>query len=219
MSTEPDFLRTTRASYDAVAEDYTVRFVDELAIKPLDRAMLAAFAGYVCAGEPGPVADLGCGPGRVTDHLRGLGVDAFGVDLSPRMVEQARRIYPELRFEVGSMTELSGFADGSLAGIVAWYSLIHLPTDQLPAVLAEFHRILAPGGHFLTAFQVGDELRHRTEAFGHPIDLTFRRRRPEQLIALLAAAGLELRAQMVREPAADGMETVPQAFLLAVKQA
>ncbi|WP_035841402.1 class I SAM-dependent methyltransferase [Kitasatospora azatica] len=215
--TELDFLRATRTSYDAIAADYTARFVDELAIKPLDRAMLAAFAEYVRAGEPGQVADLGCGPGRVTAHLRGLGLDAFGLDLSPEMVALARRAYPELRFEVGSMTELGGLPDGSLAGIVAWYSIIHLPPAQLPTVLAEFHRILAPGGQLLLAFQVGDEPVHREEGFGRSIDLTFHRRRPEQVVELLAESGLAIRARLVREAAEDGMEKVPQAFLLATK--
>jgi SAM-dependent methyltransferase len=78
----------------------------------------------------GSVADVGCGPGRITAYLRELGVDAFGIDLSPAMIGVARRDHPGLRFEVGSMTDLD-LADASVAGLVAWYSLIHVPDDEI----------------------------------------------------------------------------------------
>lgn len=102
--TEPSYLTTTRESYDTVADDYAELVKSLLAKEPLGRAMLAAFAEHVRADGGQPVADLGCGPGHVTAHLNSLGVSAFGVDLSPKMVEIARRTYPDLRFEVGSMT-------------------------------------------------------------------------------------------------------------------
>src|SRR5580704_12500911 len=92
--TEPDFLRDTRASYDAVAVAYAERFGDELDARPLDRGMLAGFAERVRAAGSGPVADVGCGTGRVTAYLDGLGVPAFGIDLSPGMIDVARRTYP-----------------------------------------------------------------------------------------------------------------------------
>ena len=100
--TEPDFLRDTRASYDTVATGYAERFGDELDAKPLDRAMLAGFAELVRAAGAGLVADVGCGTGRVTAHLDRLGLPVFGIDLSPGMIEVARRTYPGLRFEVGA---------------------------------------------------------------------------------------------------------------------
>jgi predicted TPR repeat methyltransferase len=113
--TEAEFLRTTRASYDAVAEDYAGRFRDELDARPLDRAVLAGFAELVRAADLGPVADVGCGTGRVTAHLNDLGVPIFGVDLSPGMAAMARRSYPGLRFDVGSMLALD-LPDGALGG-------------------------------------------------------------------------------------------------------
>ncbi len=212
--TEPDFLRTTRTSYDAVAADYAERFHAALAGKPLDRALLAGFAELVHAAGGGPVADVGCGPGHVTAHLHGLGLTAFGIDLSPQMIAVARRAHPGLRFEVGSMLALD-LPDGALGGIVANYSIIHIPEEQLPDVFAQFHRVLAPGGHVLVVFQVGDEPLHLTEVFGHAISLNFHRRQPDRIAELLSQAGLVVRARLLREPDDDGVETTQQAYLLA----
>jgi SAM-dependent methyltransferase len=211
-----DHLASTRAAYDTVAVDYARLLSEELAAKPLDRAMLAAFAELVRADGGGPVADLGCGPGRVTTHLDALGLDAFGVDLSPEMVAVARRSYPGLRFEEGSITALD-LPDGGLAGVLAWYSVIHTPPGQLLLVFSEFHRVLAPGGHLLLAFQSGDEPRHLSSAYGHEVSLDAYRLPPDRTAGQLVAAGFTEIARTLREPV--GFETVPQAYLLFRKPA
>ncbi|MEU0435519.1 methyltransferase domain-containing protein [Streptomyces sp. NPDC006290] len=204
-------LHATRASYDTVADSYAELLKDQLG-GPLDLAMLTAFAERVRAGGGGAVADLGCGPGRVTIHLEKLGLDAFGIDLSPGMVAVARGEYPHLRFSVGTMTDLD-LADGSLAGALVWYSTVHTPIDELPVMLAEFHRILAPGGHLLIAFKVGAERVRLEHAYGHDVDLDVHRFPPERVAELLRNAGLFEVARLVRE-AAD-RENTPQAFILA----
>lgn len=117
--TEPAHVRSTRAACETVAVDYAALLRTQLAAKPLDRALLGTFAELVLADGNGPVADLGCGPGRVTAYMRSLGLNAFGVDLSPAMVAVARESHPDLRFDEGSMLALE-IADGVLGGIVAW---------------------------------------------------------------------------------------------------
>jgi SAM-dependent methyltransferase len=213
--TTADFLTTTRSSYDTVAAEYAGLFQEELVAKVMDRTALSGFAELVGTGR---VADLGCGPGRVTAYLAGKGVDVFGIDLSPGMLEQARRLHPHLDFQVGTMTNLE-LPDESLDGISAWYSIIHVPDEHLPAVFAEFHRVLRPGGHVVLAFQVGDETGERTEAFGHEIALRYHRRPPQRVAGLLADAGLPVRATLVREPEVYPMlvEKTPQAYLFAKK--
>ncbi|MFF5552418.1 class I SAM-dependent methyltransferase [Streptomyces olivaceoviridis] len=206
----------TRAFYDTIAEDYADHFRDPLAERPLERALLSAYAEQV--GPDGTVADLGCGPGDVTAHLAGLGLSVFGLDLSDAMIAIARRRYPALRFEQGSMRELS-LADGSLAGVVSWYSSIHTPVDELPDLFAEFHRVLAPGGRLLLAFQVGDVPLRLERPFGHDVALDYHRRHPEQMAELLSDAGFALRSTTVRGPEVTrGESPVPQAFLLAQKE-
>ena len=199
----------TRDSYDTVAATYAARFGAELDGKPLDRALLAAFAETVS----GPVADLGCGPGHVTAHLHGLGLAAVGVDLSREMVATARRSFPDLSFAVGDMTR-PGLRERSLGGMVAFYSIIHLPDEALPVAFAEFARVLAPGGQVLLAFQTGpDERLHQTDWHGHEVDLDHYRRRPDPVADLLTAAGLDVRARLVREP--EPAEAAPRCYLLA----
>lgn len=172
--------------------------------------MFEAFA-RLAAGR-GPVADIGCGPGWLTVLLRELGLDAFGIDLSPRMIEVARRTNPVVRFEVGSMLALD-LADESVGGLVAAYSMIHVPWERRPEVLAEFHRVLAPGGQLLMVFQVGDDRLHLDDVYGTPVDLVWYRQQPDELAELVTAAGFEVRAQLTRR--ADRRESRPQGHLIA----
>jgi SAM-dependent methyltransferase len=212
-----DFLEATRASYDVIAPAYTDRFSDWPADShPLDRSLVSAFAELTRRHAPAPVADLGSGPGSVTAHLHALDVPVFGVDISPRMVALARRAHPELRFHVGSMTSLD-LPDETLGGILALYSIIHVPTEHLPATFAEFHRVLRPGGHVLLAFQSGDadDRVRLSERFGQEITLDYHWRTPDTVADALAKAGLQLQARVLREPQEE--ETRPRAFLLARK--
>jgi ubiquinone/menaquinone biosynthesis C-methylase UbiE len=210
MPASRDFLSATRASYDALAADYAAHFRDGLADKPVERSVLSLFASVV----RGPVLDVGCGTGIATGDLHDLGVRITGVDLSPGMLAMARERCPTVHFEVGSMLALDAPA-GSFGGVVAFYSTIHVPDADLPTALAEFHRVLAPGGHLLLAFQIGDEPLHMTSALGHDITLDFHRRRPEHMATLLAEAGVPVEVSIVR--VAEETERTPHAFLLARK--
>lgn len=154
---QSEILQRTRRDYDDVAELYDdlIRRGD-VVTDALSTAMVDAFAGLVRAGgSNSPVVDAGCGPGQWTDHLDRAGIAAYGVDLSPAMITIARRYRPDLRYDVGSMLEL-GAANQSVAGILASFSLIHTPPDLLPLVLAEFARVIEPGGPLLIGVQIID---------------------------------------------------------------
>ncbi|EKX62709.1 class I SAM-dependent methyltransferase [Streptomyces ipomoeae] len=211
-----DHLHTTRLSYDTVAADYELLLREEMAKNPFDRSVLGVFAELVLGSGGGPVADLGCGPGRITGHLASLGLDVFGIDLSPEMVTVARWAHPGLRFDVGTMTALD-LADGSLAGAVAWYSTVHTPPAELPVLLGEFHRVLAPGGLLQMAFKVGEESYHLSHAYGHDLDLDVYRYPTDLIAELLKDAGFVESARLERE--AGPKENTPQGYLLARKPA
>lgn len=208
------WLADTRASYDTVAESYADLLRDALAGATYERAILGLFAELVRTSGGGPVADIGCGPGRITAYLHDLGVDAFGIDLSPAMIDLARRDHAGLRFEVGSMTDLD-LTDSCVAGLLAWFSLIHIPDDEVPAVLAHFHRVLRPDGALLLAFHVGDEHRLKTQGYGgHPMKVYVHRRPPDRVAAWLRDAGFTVEAQLLHYPD----ESRRGAFLFARRQ-
>jgi ubiquinone/menaquinone biosynthesis C-methylase UbiE len=206
-----DWLADTRTSYDTVAVSYANVVRDAIASHQYLRAALALFADSVRAAGGGPVADIGCGPGHVTAHLHELDVEAFGIDLSPGMIDVARRDHPSLRFEVGSMTDLD-LPAASVTGLLAWQSLIHIPDDEVPTVLGHFHRALRPRGSLQLLFHVGDESVLKTQGYGdHPMNVHIHRRQPDQVATWLHDAGFEVEAQMLLNPD----EKVPQAILFA----
>lgn len=208
------WLADTRASYDTVAVSYADQLRDALAGKPYLRAILMLFADLVRAVGGGPVADVGCGPGHVTAHLRELGVDTFGIDLSPAMIDVARRDHPDLRFEVGSMTDLD-LADASVAGLLAFWSVIHVPDGEVPTVFEHFRRVLRPGGPLLLGFHVGDQSRLKTEGYGgHPMKVHVHRRQPARVSGWLRDTGFTVEAQILLGPD----ESVPGAVLFARRQ-
>jgi SAM-dependent methyltransferase len=193
----PNWIEDTRTSYDTVADSYADLLRDSLAEEPFQRGTLALFAELVRAEGNGPVADAGCGPGRLTAHLRDIGLDAFGIDLSPRMIEVARRDHPGVRFEVGSMTDLD-LADRSLTGLLSWFSLIHVPDDAVPAILAEFRRVLRPGGPLLLGFHAGEGSRLKTEGYGgHPMNVHVHRRTTATVAGWLEEAGFTVEAELL----------------------
>ena len=208
----PDsWLSDTRTSYDTDASGYAEKVSGLLDRSPYLRASLALFAELVRDAGGGPVADVGCGPGYVTRHLHDLGVDAFGIDLSPEMIAIARRDHPDLRFEVGTMTALD-LADDSVTGILAFWSVIHVPDHSVPGVFGQFRRVLRPGGHLLVGFHVGDETRHTSEGYsGRGINVDTYRRRPDQVARWLREAGFAIEAELVMRPD----EEVPGAIILA----
>lgn len=202
-------LDATRAYYDTVAEDYAARVPGLFAEDIPGRALIGAFAEEVRADGGLPVADLGCGPGHVTAHLAGLGLGVHGVDVSPRMVDIARRRHPELRFETGAMDALA-LPDGGLGGIVAWWSILHTPPDRLPALFAEFRRVLTPGGRLLLGFHAGNGEPYTSEkragGFAYAIHLLS----TDRVVGQLEEAGFALTARLTT-PGAKW----PQVCLLA----
>jgi SAM-dependent methyltransferase len=205
------WLSDTRSSYDTDASGYAEKVRGLLGGRPYLRASLTLFAELLHGAGGGPAADVGCGPGYVTGYLHDAGVDVFGIDLSPEMIAIARRDYPDLRFQVGTMTDLA-LADDSLAGIVAFWSVIHVPDQAMPEVLEQFCRVLRPQGLLLVGFHVGDETRHTSEGYtGRPVNVDSHHRRPSKVMGWLRDAGFTIEAELVIGPDED----VPGALIFA----
>ena len=213
-----------RVSYDAVADAYIDRVLDELRYKPLDRALLTAFAEQLQDrfGAGASICDAGCGPGHVGAFLAGLGLAVTGIDLSPAMVARARTLFPDLTFEVGTMTALAA-ASGRWQGLIAFYSIIHLTSDaEVRAALGEFHRTLAVDGSLLIAVHVGehgDDTVHSDEMLGVGVDMDFRFFDAGWLAEEMAAAGFTLEARLLRAPYPDVEVQTTRAYLLGRRTA
>ena len=184
-------------SYDAIAEEYARQYFDELDGKPFDRDVLDRFAASV-RGR-GRVCDLGCGPGQIARYLASRGVDALGIDASAAMVATARRLNPALDFCQGDFFALD-LADGALAGIAAFYSLIHCARDDLGRAVTELHRVLAPGGRLVMAVHAGEGEVTRTELFGKQVAFVATLFSESEVRAALHGAGFRLDELAQRPP-------------------
>ncbi len=192
-----------RQSYDQIADEYARRIYHELDGKPFDRELLSRFAKAV--GGSGELCDMGCGPGHVARHLQSLRARVFGLDISPAMVEQARRLNPGIRFQVGDMLALD-LPSMSLTGIVAFYAIVNISKQLLPTVFREMFRVLQAGGLLLLAFHIGDKAARYAELWDRPICMDFFYFQPAEIRGYLEAAGFAIEEVNEREPYAPEVE-------------
>lgn len=194
---------TLRETYDAVADAYARQLQGELAGKPFDRLMLDHLVELV--GD-GVLCDLGCGPGQVARYLKDAGAaNVFGLDLSERMVEEARAAHPDIRFEQGDFLDLAA-PDASWDGVAAFYSIVHTPTHKLAGIFLELARVVRPGGWLLLAFHAGHETKHLDSWFDQAVDIDFHFHHRGTVDRLLRASGWRVRDTMERAPYAEDVE-------------
>ena len=145
--------RTVRAAYGLRAEEYIGALGSLEVMSPMDRAAIEEWA----RGIDGHLIDAGCGPGHWAAHLRDLGADIEGIDIVLAFIDSARARFPDARFRLGELDALP-VESASLTGILAWYSVIHASPEQLPAIIREFARCLAPDGKILLGFFEGQQV-------------------------------------------------------------
>jgi SAM-dependent methyltransferase len=206
---EPD---DVRISYDAVAESYAQRFFDELSRKPFDRDLLERFARECARGR---VIDVGCGPGHVGRFLADLGLDVTGLDLSPAMIDIAHKLNVGMRFDVGDMRHLD-FRDGEVVGIVAFYSLIHIARNDVPAVLRELHRVIARDGKLLLAVHGGNGSITADDFLGHQVRVEATLFELAELGGIVEETGFRVDDALCREPY-DFEAQTPRLYVAATR--
>jgi SAM-dependent methyltransferase len=183
--------------YNALAKEYAETFTGEHEKKPKDREMLLRFSQII--GNRKPVWDFGCGPGQTAKYLKDLGVEISGLDLSEKLLEQARTIHPEIRFVKGNLLNL-GLENGTIAGAVAFYSIVHFTEDQVRTAFSEVFRVLQPGGIFLFTYHIGEGTLHLDEFLGRKIDIDFMFFTTDFISRRLKDAGFENIEITEREP-------------------
>jgi SAM-dependent methyltransferase len=204
-----------RAAYATVAAAYADHFDAELTDLPFESWLLRR---VVDLAHGAPVIDVGAGPGHVAAFLVEAGAHASGMDLSPEMVEEARRRHPGISYEVGDLRRLLRPAthDG-WGAVLAWYSLIHLAPSELPEAMASLARPLRAGGWLILALHAGAELRTVTEWLGHDVDLDFVLHDASAVLDAVARAGLVDVEWYLRSPLPFRGETTQRLYVLARK--
>lgn len=190
-------LSKIESTYDTVAEGYSEAFSGEHERKPKDREILRRFSIEV--GDKGPVWDFGCGPGQTTKYLKGLGVEISGLDLSEKMLEQARALHPEIHFRKGNILELE-FEDDSIGGVVAFYAIVHFTEAQVGTAFSEVFRVLQPGGLFLLTYHIGEDTICIEEFLGKEVDIDFMFFTTDFISGCLEGVGFEKIETIEREP-------------------
>lgn len=201
-----ELAKSIRETYDLLAEEYARRMFHELDQKPLDRELLDRFAIVVSKSGGGNICDLGCGPGHVARYLRSRGLSIFGLDVSQKMLEVARKFNPDIPFRLGDVLSL-GLPDGSLNGIVAFYLICNIPKDLLTQAFREMNRVLKPGGLILLSFHNGeDEMIHEIERWGMQISLDSFLYRPSVIRHSMEEAGFKINDMIERAPYSPSVE-------------
>jgi len=201
-----------RTSYDAVATAYADHLVDELNGLPFETWLLDRVLAHA-GGRP--VVEVGSGPGHVTAYFADRGADATGIDLSPAMVEEARRRFPDRNFQVGDLRRLGRPPTSSgWAAVLGWYSLIHLAASELPDAVAALVRPLDPGGWLVLGMHAGAEVRHVDEFLGHEVELDFVLHDPAFVVGVVEAAGLVDVEWYLRGPIAARQETTQRLYVV-----
>ena len=202
--------------YDSVAADYERAFPEPFQT-PLERHAVGAFVDSVKEpGVTGQVVDVGCGTGHVTAVLRGAGLPVAGVDPSEAVVGIARASHPDVPFQVtgpdaGQWTAL---AEGHvLAGVLARFSLIHVPPERVPGVLEAWAERMPEGGVVMVSFQAMDGGR-AVVSFDHAVAPAWRWH-PEVMSDHLMRAGFAEVWRSISRPDAD--HRFPECHLLAVR--
>ncbi|WP_287373585.1 class I SAM-dependent methyltransferase [Prosthecochloris sp.] len=202
--------------YDTVAREYAEAFCGEHEEKPKDREILYRFSQEIGGNEP--VWDFGCGPGQTTAYLKNLGVEISGLDLSEEILKQAKAIHPEIHFRKGNILELE-FESNSIAGIVAFYAIVHLTEKQVGTVFREVFRVLLPGGTFLLTYHIGDETIHLDEFLGMKVDGDFMFFKTDFIFGCLKDRGFEEIEIIEREPYSGVEYESRRAYVFAKKPA
>jgi ubiquinone/menaquinone biosynthesis C-methylase UbiE len=200
--------------YDTVAKDYAETFSGEHEKKPKDQEMLHRFSQEI--GEGRPVWDLGCGSGQTTRYLTDLGMKISGLDLSWSMLEQARRLHPEIHFRQGDILELE-FENDSVAGIVAFYAIVHFTQEQVRIAFREVFRVLQPGGAFLLTYHIGEETIHIDEFLDKQVDIDFMFFTTDFILSCLAESGFEGIGVIERDPYPGVEYQSRRAYVFATK--
>ena len=207
-------LHNIERMYDAVAKEYSEAFSDEHERKPKDQEILRRFSIEI--RDKKPVWDFGCGPGQTARYLRDLGIEIAGLDLSEKILEQARTIHPDINFRKGDILQLE-FDDDSIGGVVAFYAIVHFTEEQVETAFREAFRVLQPGGLFLFTYHIGEDTICIEEFLGKKVHIDFTFFNTDFISGCLRRIGFKKIETIEREPYPGVEYESRRAYVFATK--
>jgi ubiquinone/menaquinone biosynthesis C-methylase UbiE len=200
--------------YNTVAMEYAEKFRGEHDKKPQDREILQRFSKEVSGRKP--VWDFGCGPGETTQYLSNLGIEISGLDISEKLIEQARLNHPNITFRKGDILELE-FENESIAAIVAFYAIVNFSQKQVGKAFSEIFRALKPGGLLLFTYHIGDEELHLDEFLGKNVEIDFMFFKSDFIFNCIKEKGFENIEIIERDPYPEVEYQSRRAYVFAKK--
>ena len=176
------------STYEKIAGIYTKQYFNDLT----DTPFIDKFLNKLKAGSK--VLDVGSGPGQFTKYMMGKGFEVVGVDYSKEMLSLARKMVPNGDFRFMDMRSLD-FEDQSFDGLLAAYSLIHIPSEDIPETLDNFNRVLRSGGYIEIIAQRGKADKIVDEPFMPSEKMFFNFFTKERLTEFLEKAGFTIEYQ------------------------
>ena len=202
--------------YDTVAREYAEFFTEEHEKKPQDQEVLKRFAQLLAGRRP--AWEFGCGPGHTAQYVANLGIEISGLDLSEKIIEQARVSHPKIPFRKGNMLDLD-FEDNSIAGVLSFYAIVHFTADQVLKAFQEIYRVLQPNGLYLFTYHIGEETVHVEEFLGKHVDINWMFFKSDFIMGCLQKTGFESIEVIERDPYPDVEYQSKRAYVIAVKPA
>lgn len=202
-------------TYEKTALKYAEAFINELSKKSIDRILLKDFADN--NKYKGTMLDLGCGPGQTTRFLADNGVsNILGTDLSPKMIEVAKKYHPDLKFEVANMLSLP-YKDNSFASAVTFYSIVHFTETELEEALKEIFRVLSSDAELLISFHIGKDTIHLDNFLEEKVNVNFYFFKTDFVLELLHKIGFEIIDAIERYPYVNAEYPSKRAYIRAKK--
>jgi SAM-dependent methyltransferase len=207
------------AAYDALAERYDEVERGLMWNRPVELGLVFSFA-RMASIHAGMVADVGCGPGHITQYMRQLDLRAVGIDLSPAMIARATASYPNCSFRTGAIEALPA-AEGEWAGAVSLGATWHHDAPARRTALRELARVIRPDGALLFSWLESaprcpaDSTQRLYRWLDSQVALDLHFVSVKTALREAASAGFEVISASLREPMTSHELPARRGFLLA----
>jgi ubiquinone/menaquinone biosynthesis C-methylase UbiE len=201
-----------KEAFNKASNAYASNYYYELYFKHLDVKLLDLFCERVNPNKP--ICEVGCGPGEISTYLKYKGLDLVGIDIAENMVEQAKKLNPNIDFRVGNVFSLE-FPDNYFSGLLAPFLFVNYEVEEIMPALTEINRVLEPKGLFYLSFHEGSNRIHVDDFLAENNPLDFIYLNIDEMERVLIESGFEIIEWIVRSPYKTGEHANKRAYFFA----